>query len=91
METNTVNASFESKTYRAPLRRSRQDRVFGGVAAGVGDYLGVDVTLVRVGFAVLTLIGGLGIPLYLAGLLLMPEEGTGESIVASLLHSAQAR
>jgi phage shock protein PspC (stress-responsive transcriptional regulator) len=87
METDTVNASYESRTYQAPLRRSREGRMFGGVAAGLGDYLGVDVTLVRIGFAVLTLIGGAGIPLYLAGLLLIPEEGSGQSIAGSFLQT----
>lgn len=58
-----------------------------GVAAGIAEQLGVDPTLVRAGFAVLTLAGGAGIPLYLAGLLLIPDEGSEQSIAASILHS----
>ena len=59
--------------------------MLGGVAAGLARYTGVDVTIVRIAFVVLTLIGGAGIPLYLAGLLLIPDEGTDQSLAASLL------
>jgi signal transduction histidine kinase len=49
-----------------PLRRSERDRVVAGVCAGVADALGVDPTLVRLVFALLSLAGGAGILLYLA-------------------------
>ena len=74
---------------RPPLRRAYHGRMLAGVAAGIADYLGVDVTIVRVAFAVLTFLGGAGIPAYLACLLLIPEEGTDESIASSLLDSLQ--
>jgi phage shock protein C len=46
-----------------------------GTAAGIASHLGVDPTVVRVGFVVLALLGGAGVPLYLAAWLLIPEEG----------------
>jgi phage shock protein PspC (stress-responsive transcriptional regulator) len=62
-----------------------------GVAAGLAGYFRVDVTLVRVGFVVATILGGgAGIAAYLACLLLVPEEGTSQSIVGSLFDSAQS-
>jgi phage shock protein PspC (stress-responsive transcriptional regulator) len=60
-----------------------------GVAAGIADYLAVDVTIVRIAFAVLTFVGGAAIPAYLACVLLIPEEGSDQSIAASLLDSVQ--
>jgi len=42
------------------------DRVIAGVCAGIAQTLGVDVTLVRLVFALLALAGGAGIVLYLA-------------------------
>jgi phage shock protein C len=60
--------------------------MIAGVAAAAADYLGVDVTVVRAVIAVLCLFGGAGIPLYLAGWLLIPEEGAQESIAGELLH-----
>jgi len=72
---------------RPPLRRAYQGRLLAGVCAGIADYLAVDVTLVRVAFAVFTFLGGAGIPAYLACLLLIPEEGSDQSIASSLLDS----
>ena len=45
---------------------SAEGRVLAGVCAGIADAAGVDVTLVRVVFALLALAGGAGIVLYLA-------------------------
>jgi phage shock protein PspC (stress-responsive transcriptional regulator) len=46
-----------------------------GVCGGIARYLGVDATLVRIVTVGLVLLGGAGALLYLAALLLMPEEG----------------
>jgi len=54
--------------------RDRANGVVAGVAAGIARALGVDPTLVRLLFALLTLAAGAGIALYLAAALLMPEE-----------------
>jgi phage shock protein C len=59
--------------------------MLAGVCAGLADYLAVDTTIVRVAFVVFTILGGAGIPAYLACLLLIPEEGSDQSIAASLL------
>lgn len=40
------------------LCRSRTDKKLGGVCAGLGEYLGTDVTLVRLLWAILTIIPG---------------------------------
>ncbi len=54
------------------LTRSTDDRLLAGVAAGAAEFLGVDVTLVRLGFVLLALFGGSGFVLYLAMWLLVP-------------------
>jgi phage shock protein C len=83
--------SPETGGYRPPLRRSIRDRMLTGVAGGAAEYMGVDPTIVRIAFAVLVLVGGLGVPLYLAAFLLIPEEGSDESVAASLIQSIQSR
>jgi len=88
METDTVN---QPQTHQRQLRRPFEGRMLTGTAAGVADYLGIDPMIARIGFVVLAFVGGAGIPLYLAGLLLIPDEGSDESIAASLLHSLQSR
>ena len=71
----------------APLHRATNGRMVTGVAAGLADYLGADVTIVRIGFVVAAFFSGLGIVAYLAAVLLIPEEGSEESIATSLIHS----
>jgi phage shock protein PspC (stress-responsive transcriptional regulator) len=74
-----------------PLRRSSDRRMLAGVASGLGEYFDIDPTLVRVGFVVLSLMGGLAIPLYLAGWLLIPAEGADHSVAEELLANERAR
>jgi phage shock protein PspC (stress-responsive transcriptional regulator) len=57
---------------RPQLRRSRTDKVAGGVAGGLAEYSGIDALLWRVGFVALTLAGGTGLIVYLLLWLLMP-------------------
>jgi phage shock protein PspC (stress-responsive transcriptional regulator) len=89
METDTVNPT-QTHTDRHPLYRPFQGRMLTGTAAGIADYFGIDPIIVRIGFVVLACVGGAGIPLYLAGLLLIPDEGSDESIASSLIHSVQS-
>ena len=74
-----------------PLSRPVHDRMLGGVASGIARYLGIDVTVVRIVLAVLAVIGGAGVPIYVAGWLLIPEEGCEQSIASSFIDSFQAR
>jgi phage shock protein PspC (stress-responsive transcriptional regulator) len=80
-----------SRPRPAPLCRPFHDRMLAGVAAGIAQYLGVDVIVVRVALAVLALVGGAGIPIYLAGWLLIPEEGADQSIASDLIQSFSTR
>jgi len=56
------------------LQRSRRNRIFGGVAAGLGDYLKIDPIIVRVLFVVSTFLSGIGILLYIILWIVVPEE-----------------
>ena len=89
METTTVEPQDQTK--QQALSRPVDDRMLGGVAAGIARYLRVDVTVVRIVFAVLAIMGGAGIPLYIAGWLLIPEEGAGQSIASELIDSLSSR
>lgn len=60
------------------LRRPTTDRMVAGVASGLGRYFAVDPTLVRVLFAVATLVtGGVAALAYPVMWFLMPEEPAG--------------
>src|SRR4051812_24277751 len=57
---------------RPQLRRSRTDKILGGVSGGLAEYSGIDALLWRVGFVALALAGGTGVLVYLLLWLLMP-------------------
>lgn len=58
------------------ITRSRSDRMLGGVAGGMAAYFGIDPLIVRIIFAVLALFNGLGIILYVALWLIVPNDGS---------------
>ena len=62
------------------LRRSRSDSVVCGVCGGLGRYLGVDPTLVRVALALLVLFGGTGVLAYIIAIFVIPRERHGEDL-----------
>ena len=72
------------------LYRRQDGRVVAGVCVGLADYLGIDPTLVRLGFALLTVFGGLGIPLYLCAWVVIPEKGDGASIAENFVNQRGA-
>jgi len=80
-----------STTQPNPLTRPVEDRMIAGVCAGFARYLNVDVTVLRIVLAVLTAVGGAGVPLYIAGWLLIPEEGREQSIAAEFIQGRQNR
>jgi phage shock protein PspC (stress-responsive transcriptional regulator) len=57
---------------RAPLRRSREGRVLGGVAAGLARHLDIDPLILRIGFVVVPLAA---VPYLLAWILLPSDDG----------------
>ena len=78
-------AAGHDHSHEMRLHRRRGGRMLGGVAVGLADYFDVDPVLVRVGFVVLTFVGGLAVPLYLAGWALIPDEETDTSIAEEIL------
>jgi phage shock protein C len=56
------------------LYRSRTDRKLAGVCGGLAQYSNIDVTLLRVLFVVLALLGGPGLVIYLLMWILVPQE-----------------
>jgi len=73
------------------LRRSADDKMLGGVAGGIARYLNADVTLVRVIIAALALFTSVGVALYIAAWLLIPEDGEDESIAAAWIAGRRDR
>src|SRR5690348_1619325 len=73
------------------LERSRSDRMVAGVAGGLACYFDIHPAVYRVGFVVLTLLGGAGIIIYLALALVMPDEGKEDSYATAALRNRRER
>lgn len=56
------------------LTRSRNDRAIAGVCGGLGRYLDIDATLLRIVTALLVLCGGLSVWIYVILWIVIPEE-----------------
>jgi len=56
------------------LYRSKKERIIAGVCGGIGEYLGIDPTIVRILWVLLGLMGGSGIIAYIIAWIIIPEE-----------------
>jgi phage shock protein PspC (stress-responsive transcriptional regulator) len=72
------------------LERKVNGRWVAGVCAGLAAYTGLDASLIRVIFAVLTFFGGLGPIGYVLGWALIPEEGDSVSIAERFINKPGA-
>jgi phage shock protein C len=86
MNTQTV----EGPTIKR-LERSRSDRMLAGVCGGLASYFEIHPAFYRVGFVVLTLLGGAGILIYIAAALVMPDEGKADSVASAALRDRRDR
>jgi phage shock protein PspC (stress-responsive transcriptional regulator)/predicted membrane protein len=68
------------------LRRSRTDRTLAGVCGGLAAYFELHPAIFRVAFVALTLLGGAGVLIYLAAVLVMPDAGREDSIATAFLR-----
>ena len=56
------------------LTRSRTDKMLGGVCGGLGQYLNIDPTLMRLLFVLLLLTGSAGFWIYIVMWIIVPLE-----------------
>jgi phage shock protein PspC (stress-responsive transcriptional regulator) len=89
--TTTTDAPAPSVRPGQRLHRAGRGRMLGGVALGLADYFDIDPTLVRIGFVALAFLGGLTVPLYLAGWLLIPDEDTDLSVAEEFMARDRSR
>ncbi|GAA1024092.1 hypothetical protein Aple_095320 [Acrocarpospora pleiomorpha] len=73
------------------LRRRKDGKVIAGVCSGVGHYVGIDPNILRVGLAIASLFGGLGVGIYAVAWLLIPDQGKDASIVQDLIENNKDR
>ena len=59
------------------LYRDLKNKKIAGVCSGLAEYFDIDVTLVRVIWVLLTLLGGAGVLSYLAAIIIIPKKPNG--------------
>ena len=59
---------------RNRLYRSKQDRMIAGVCGGLGNYLGIDPTVVRLIWVLLVFGAGFGVLAYIICAIVIPEK-----------------
>lgn len=69
------------------LRRSRDDKMIGGVAAGTAKFFDIDVTVVRVVWALSAVFIGFGFLLYLIMWIVVPEEGSDRGVANDIVDT----
>lgn len=75
----------------ALLRRTRDDRHAAGVCGGLARYFGLSPTIYRIGFIALAVLGGAGVLLYAIAAVIIPLEGSDESIAEEFLRRHRDR
>ena len=56
------------------LHKSNENRMVDGVCGGVGEYFGIDPTLVRLGWVLFCVLGGHGILAYIIAAIIIPRS-----------------
>lgn len=62
------------------LHRIKKDSIFAGVSTGLAEYFGIDPVIFRAIFIILTLANGIGILIYLALVVIIPQNPREEKI-----------
>ena len=63
------------------LYRSLSDKKLAGVCGGIAEYFGLDSTLIRVGWAIVSLFAGAGVLAYIVCALIIPEKPENPNVV----------
>ena len=74
-EKKSTKDKFSSPRYNR-IYRDTDNRIIGGICAGIGAYWNIDPLIVRVIFVALILAGGLGVLIYLILYIVIPEART---------------
>lgn len=75
-EVGNIPRTSESYTNMKKLCKSRENKVWGGVISGIGEYFGVDPVILRVAWVVITIFSGVipGLVMYFAACFIVPNK-----------------
>ncbi len=61
-------------TMKRRLTKSKSNKIIFGVCGGIGEYFGIDPTLIRLAFVLFAFLNGIGIAIYIILAVIMPSE-----------------
>lgn len=73
IETENVNNNQEDDKMGDKKLTKSSNRMICGVCAGIGEYLGIDPTVVRLLWVVFSVMGGAGLLAYIVAAIIVPE------------------
>lgn len=76
VRSNKNYGGFKIKAQKTGKRlyRSKKNRVIAGVCGGIGEYLGIDPTVIRLLWVLVTFFGGASILAYIVCWIIIPEK-----------------
>jgi phage shock protein PspC (stress-responsive transcriptional regulator) len=70
---------FDGGVRTKRLERDMTKRQIAGVCAGLGNYLNLDVTLIRIAMLTAAIVGGFGVIAYIIAWIAMPKNTAGHA------------
>ena len=61
-------------TEKKRLYKDTENKMIGGVCAGIADYFAIDPTIVRLAWVFFSMFYGIGVLIYLAALIILPDK-----------------
>jgi phage shock protein C len=74
IKAEVIDEEDQEEKEKTKIVRSWDKRMLAGVCGGFANYLGWDVSLIRIAFVAMTMAGGIGIFLYLFFWFIFPNE-----------------
>lgn len=71
------------------LLRSQSNRMVAGVCGGLGEYLGIDPTFIRIFFLLLVFGEGAGVLIYMVLWILLPAQGSAGGPESTIQQNAE--
>jgi len=88
-ESNTATGQQQSFQPKKRLYRDEEDKILGGVASGLANYLGIDPAVMRILFAISAFVGGFGFLVYIILWIALPSKNLMTSIRKRLYRDTE--
>lgn len=85
------HAPQQSNDEKKRLYRDEEDKILGGVASGLANYLHIDPAIMRIAFAIMAFFGGFGFLVYIVLWIALPSKSLVTSIRKRLYRDTEGK